>query len=192
MPRRILYLMLMLVLTILWSVDAQASPNYQGSTVLVRVCYNDTSCAAPNDTNSHLTLLDPYTEQVLANEWHAAAGLEALKAGVIAIRTFAYRNPGCGAFLRSVSELVPPYASRLLDNRSQVYRFGGYGGSQNTITLITPTPGLKLPIPTFIGRPVLLPAPNTTPTRAIRPKPAPAANVPTPRIELPCPKSPTR
>ncbi len=134
MSRRILYLTLILVLTPLWSVDAQASPNYQGSTVLVRVCYDPTSCASPSDSNSHLTTLDHYTEQVLANEWHAAAGLEALKAGVIAIRTFAYRSPGCGTFLRSNPELMPPYASRLVDNRSQAYRFGDYGGSQNTIT----------------------------------------------------------
>lgn len=134
MSHRILCLVLLLVLTSLWSIDAQASPAYQGSTVLVRVCYDNPSCTSPDDTNSHLATLDPYTEQVLANEWHAAAGLEALKAGVIAIRTFAYRNPGCGAFLRSNPELIPPYGSRLLDNRSQVYRFGGYSGSQNTIT----------------------------------------------------------
>ena len=38
-----------------------------------------------------------YIDQVLANEWPGDAGIEALKAGSIAIRTFADREPGCGS-----------------------------------------------------------------------------------------------
>ena len=50
MSRRILYLTLLLALT-LQPVDTQASPAYQGSVVLVRVCYNESSCRSPDDTN---------------------------------------------------------------------------------------------------------------------------------------------
>ena len=134
MSRRILCLTLLLALTTLWPVDTQASPAYQGSVVLVRVCYDYFSCHWPDDTNSELTTLEPYIEHVLANEWHHLADLEALKAGAIAIRTFAYRERGCGAFITSNPEPIPPYFSRLLDNRSQVYRFGGYNGWQNPVT----------------------------------------------------------
>ena len=136
MSRKIFYYVLFLVLTTLWPVSAQASPFYQGSTVLVRVCYDNPSCTSPSPSNTHGTNLDIYTEQVLANEWHTSALLEALKAGAISIRTFAYRSPGCGAYKAWYTESPgpPPITSRLLDNRGQAYRIGGYNGSQNTIT----------------------------------------------------------
>ena len=61
-----------------------------------------------------------YVEQVLANEWPGDANIEALKAGVIAIRTFADRGPGCG----SKVAVYCPIATGCFDveyNRSQAY-----------------------------------------------------------------------
>lgn len=66
-----------------------AKPLQQGGNVSVRVCYDNTSCTSPSATNTDgpYTLVG-YLEQVLANEWHGSASLNALKAGAIAIRTF--------------------------------------------------------------------------------------------------------
>jgi len=75
---------------------------------------------------------------VLANEWHSLAGLEALKAGAIAIRTFAYRELGCGAYTgKNLTEPgSPPVVSRVLDNRSQAFKLKLPDGTfkQNPIT----------------------------------------------------------
>ena len=75
---------------------------------------------------------------MLANEWHSLAGLEALKAGAIAIRTFAYRELGCGAYTgKNLTEPgSPPVVSRVLDNRSQAFKLKLPDGTfkQNPIT----------------------------------------------------------
>ncbi|MCB0099728.1 MAG: hypothetical protein KDE46_28540, partial [Caldilineaceae bacterium] len=109
----------------------------QSGQVYVKVCYSDTSCSSTNNfpgSDPQITL-DAYVKQVLANEWPSNAGLEAMKAGAIAIRTFAYRSPGCGAYKGSltVSNGPPPIVARVLDNRSQAYKIGGQGGSQNPV-----------------------------------------------------------
>ena len=61
-----------------------------------------------------------YVEQVLANEWPGDAGIEALKAGVIAIRTFASRDIPCG----SRTDVYCPYTTTCFEveyNGSQAY-----------------------------------------------------------------------
>lgn len=108
--------------------------------IWVRVCYDNPSCASPTNGNSHLRSLDDYVKQVLANEWHNEADLEALKAGAVAIRTFAYRTYGCGAYIRMNIE-SPVVSSRLVDNRSQTFKFGGYNGTQKTVTTLHVTAG---------------------------------------------------
>jgi len=59
-----------------------------------------------------------YIRQVLANEWPGDADLEALKAGSIAIRTFADRERPCGTF---VGQHCFPPCYHIVYNRNQVY-----------------------------------------------------------------------
>jgi len=108
--------------------NAQARPSYQSSPAQVRICYTDPDCRAPTSDNTEPSPFNDYIEHVLANEWHSLAGLEALKAGAVAIRTFALREPGCGARW-SYYNGVP-----VLNNYSQTYRFGDRNGPQNTVT----------------------------------------------------------
>ena len=114
-----------------------AKPLQQGGTPSVRVCYSDTSCNSPTVTNTDKppSFVD-YIEHVLANEWHSNANLEALKAGSVAIRTFSYRNNPCGAIKNTFPEpnTNPVVTSTVLDNRTQVYKNGGQGGSQKPVT----------------------------------------------------------
>ncbi len=62
---------------------------------------------------------DDYIPQVLANEWPADAGEQSLKAGTIAIRTFGWREPGCGAVWDYKTDGDTQY--RIEYNQSQAY-----------------------------------------------------------------------
>lgn len=96
MTRISIALILCLVFAFSAPSSGTASPQRQSSTVLIRVCYDQTSCDNPTPLNTTpATTLSGYTQQVLANEWHGQADIEALKAGAIAIRTFSYREIGC-------------------------------------------------------------------------------------------------
>ncbi len=130
MKLRLLYLICLLILTAFSISIAQAAPVPQSNTTtLVGVCYDPISCGNPDGTNFEAATLDVYTERVLANEW--PGDVESLKAGIIAIRTFAYRKPGCGAYMSAYTDpLAPLFAYRILNNGSQAFRVGGAGGTQ--------------------------------------------------------------
>lgn len=104
----------------------------------MRICYTNLTCANPSLGTTDPSSLNHYIEQVLANEWHSLAELDALKAGAIAIRTFAYRELGCGAYTgKNLTETgTPPIISRVLDNRSQAFKLVYPDGTthQNDIT----------------------------------------------------------
>ena len=61
-------------------------------------CYGLISSECENIVASPIDAENAYIPQVLSNEWDSRSGPEALKAGAVAIRTFARRNiGGCGA-----------------------------------------------------------------------------------------------
>ncbi|MCR4405651.1 MAG: hypothetical protein NUW24_01840 [Anaerolineae bacterium] len=80
-----------------------------------------------------------YAPQVLANEWHWLSQDQALRAGAVAIHTFAHREigPGCGAVLARTHNLPwPPFTSLSVENSwSQSYWLNpAQQTGQNTIT----------------------------------------------------------
>ena len=70
-----------------------------------------------------------YIPQVLANEWAGASEQESLKAGAIVIRTFGWRQPGCGAI--SHFKTVGTTEYRVENDLSQRYWLPD--GTQNPI-----------------------------------------------------------
>ncbi|RLC76516.1 MAG: hypothetical protein DRJ03_28530 [Chloroflexi bacterium] len=72
-----------------------------------------------------------YTRHVLANEWPGQAGDEALKTGTIAIRTFGWRELGCGAIDHYYTVGSTQY--RVENNLSQAYWLNPYTQAQNPI-----------------------------------------------------------
>lgn len=135
MSPRPLCLVLLLALVAIWIPEVQAAPLRQSPTLVV-ICYDNPSCGTPilsgNNRNADLDTLNVYTQHVLANEWPGDSDSNAFKAGAIAIRTFTYRNPGCGAYVGGYSG--SGISAGILDNRSQTYRYGGLNGTQRPIT----------------------------------------------------------
>lgn len=101
------------------------------SNILVGVCYTPTDCNAPTSLNTEGTTLQVYIRQVLANEWPNDAGIESLKAGAVAIRTFTNRISPCGAYTGIVSG--PPPVRISLSNAAQAFRRQGLNPEQLTI-----------------------------------------------------------
>jgi len=104
-------------------VQAQPSASVQSdvSGTQVYVC-NDPWGYWPCGTNppfGPISYEGDYIPHVLANEWPAQAGSDALKAGAIAIRTFGWRGSPCGAVYGTT--IVGGTEYRIEHNGAQVY-----------------------------------------------------------------------
>ena len=125
--RRLPFLFLSCVILSVVGAAPSAGPSpssVDGSRDPIFVCTERDNCDLCNTDRppGYVVSFSHYIEQVLRNEWHADSGPEALKAGSVAVRSFADRLRGCGARLLWTYWIQQPQLGYIMRcNRSQVY-----------------------------------------------------------------------